>query len=80
MKCVFLRNLRGAFPVNLMCRTLGVVSSGFYAWMKRPESPRSLENRLGEGAVKFVPRNSRKTCGSPRIHAELNEAAHMEQF
>jgi|GEM_PF-3143007 len=80
MKCVLVRNLRGTFPVNLMCRTLGVVSSGFYAGMKRPESPQSRENRLGEGAIKFVPRNSRKTCGRPRIDAELNEAAHMEQF
>ena len=39
MKYVFVRNLRGAFPVDLMCRTLGVVSSGFYDWLKRPESP-----------------------------------------
>lgn len=23
MKCVFVRNLRGTFPVDLMCRTLG---------------------------------------------------------
>jgi len=45
MKYVFVRNHRGAFPVDLMCRTLEVGSSGFYAWLKRPESPRSLENR-----------------------------------
>ena len=45
MKYVFIRNHRGAFPVDLMCRTLEVGSSGFYAWLNRPESPRSRENR-----------------------------------
>ena len=45
MKYVFIRDHRGAFPVDLMCRSLGVGNSGFYAWLKRPESPRSLENR-----------------------------------
>ena len=38
MKYVFVRDHRGAFPVDLMCRTLEVGSSGFYAWLKRPES------------------------------------------
>ena len=45
MKYIFVRDHRGAFPVDLMCKTLGVGSSGFYTWLKRPESPRSLENR-----------------------------------
>ena len=37
MKYVFVRDHLGAFPVDLMCRTLEVGSSGFYAWLKRPE-------------------------------------------
>ena len=45
MKYAFIRDHRGAFPVHLMCRTLGVGSSGFYAWLNRPESPRTRENR-----------------------------------
>ena len=44
MKYVFIRDHRGVFPVDLMCRSLGVVSSGFYALLKRPESPRRREN------------------------------------
>ena len=43
MKYVFIRDHRGAFPVDLMCRTLEVGSSGFYAWLNRPESPRNRE-------------------------------------
>ena len=45
MKYVFVRNHRGAFPVDLMCQTLEVGSSGFYAWLNRPESPRNRENQ-----------------------------------
>jgi putative transposase len=73
MKYVFVRDHRGSFPADLMCRTLGVGSSGFYAWLKRPESPRSRENRRLLMEIKVVHQKSRKTYGSPRIHAELNE-------
>jgi hypothetical protein len=45
MKYVFVRDHRGAFSVDLMWQTLGVGSSWFYAWLKRPESPRRRENR-----------------------------------
>ena len=44
MKYTFIRDHRGSFPVSLMCQ-MEVGNSGFYAWLKRPESPRSLENR-----------------------------------
>jgi putative transposase len=76
MKYVFIRDNRGAFPVSSMCRTLGVGSSGFYGWLKRPESPGSLENRRLLMEIKMVHQKSRKTYGSPRIHAELNESGH----
>jgi hypothetical protein len=45
MKYTFIRDHRGSFPASLMCQTLEVDNSGFYAWLKRPESPRSLESR-----------------------------------
>lgn len=73
MKYVFIRDHREAFPVGLMCQTLEVGSSGFYAWLKRPESPRSQENRRLLMEVKVAHQKSRKTYGSPRIHAELND-------
>jgi len=76
MRYVFIRDHRGAFPVGLMCRTLGVGSSGFYAWLKRSESPRNQENRRLLMEIKVVHEKSRKTYGSPRIHAELNENGH----
>ena len=76
MKYVFVRNHRGAFPVDLMCRTLEVGSSGFYDWLNRPESPRNRENQQLLMEIKAVHKRSRTTYGSPRIHAQLNESGH----
>jgi putative transposase len=76
MKYVFIRDHRGAFPVDLMCRSLGVGSSGFYAWLKRPESPCRRDNLRLLTEIKAVYRKSRKNYGSPRIYAELNETGH----
>ena len=72
MKYVFIRDHREAFPVGLMCQTLEVGSSGFHAWLKRPESPRSQENRRLLMEIKVAHQKNRKAYGSPRIHAELN--------
>jgi hypothetical protein len=44
MKYTFMRDHRGVFTVDMMCRSLGVGSSGFYAWLKLPESPRRRDN------------------------------------
>jgi len=73
MKYVFIRDHREAFPVSLTCQALGVGSSGFYAWLKRPESPRNRKNQRLLMEIKVLHQKSRKTYGSPRIHAELIE-------
>jgi putative transposase len=38
MKCRAIRAHAGRFPVRLMCRTLAVSPSSYYAWAIRPES------------------------------------------
>ena len=76
MKYVFIRGHREAFPVSSMCRTLGVSNSGYYAWLKCSESPRCQKNRRLLVEIKAIHQKSRKTYGSPRIHAELNASGH----
>jgi putative transposase len=55
----------------VICRILGVSPSGFYAWRVRPESSRSREDRRLKVQVTEAHERSRRTYGSPRIHAEL---------
>ena len=55
----------------MMCKQLGVSRSGFYAWLDRPESEHSRKDRALVVAIRGAHAASRKTYGSPRIHAEL---------
>ena len=54
-----------------MCYCLKVSNSGYYAWLKRPQSKRSRENALLLHEIRIVHRRSRKNYGSPRVAKEL---------
>ena len=45
MKFTFIREHDEEFPIRRMCRVLEVSRSGYYAWLKRPESRRSRKDR-----------------------------------
>jgi putative transposase len=76
MKFRFIRDHREDFPVRLMCRVLDVSSSGFYDWLERPESPRAVENRALVAKIQAIHGDSRRTYGSPRVHASLQDAGY----
>ena len=71
MRFAFVDAEKANWPVRSMCRLLGVSTAGDYAWRTRPESARARRDRqLGvEVEESFV--RSRRTYGSPRIHADL---------
>lgn len=57
--------------MRTMCKVLDVSESGYYAWLKRPESARLKENlRIGD-KVQMVFAQSKKRYGSIRITKEL---------
>ena len=60
-----------SFPVQFMCRMLGVSRSGYYAWKSRPPSRRSRQNAALTAKIHEIHQRSRQTYGSPRVHAEL---------
>ena len=60
--------------VATMARVLGVSPSGYYAWRKRPLSPRARTDVELTAQIEAAHRESRGTYGAPRIHADL--AAH----
>jgi putative transposase len=53
------------------CRVLGVSRSGYYDWLGRPASTRAQENELLLKHIEKIHDDSRRTYGSPRVHAEL---------
>ncbi|GJE12085.1 IS3 family transposase ISMdi5 [Methylobacterium longum] len=59
------------WPVRLMCRVLGVSSSGFYGWRSRPESDRSASSRQLLDNVRRIHAADHRRYGAPRVHAAL---------
>ena len=62
---------RDHYPVRMMCRLLRVSPSGYYAWRRRPESPRITSDRHLMAEIRRVHQDSNGVYGSPRVHAEL---------
>ena len=71
MKFGFVAKHRGAWPVNLMCEALGVSRSGYYAWLGRPRSRRSLADESLGGHVRQSFVASDRTYGARRVWHDL---------
>jgi transposase InsO family protein len=54
-----------------MCAMLGISKSSYYAWRKRKPSQREHHMEILLGRIRKIYKLSRKTYGSPRVHAEL---------
>ncbi len=50
---------------------MNVSRSGYHTWENKPPSERSKQNKQLLAKIKAVHKDSRKTYGYPRIHAEL---------
>jgi putative transposase len=57
--------------VAMLCRVLGVSTSGYYAWRTRRPSTRAQEDAVLTERISVIHQQSRETYGAPRIHAEL---------
>ena len=73
MRFEFVAKHRGAWPVNLMCEALGVSRSGFYAWLVRPRSQRSLDDEVLGAQVRHSFIGSDRTYGARRVWRDVLE-------
>ena len=67
----FIQAEKAQHHVRTLCRALGVSRSGFYAWSRRPPSFHALEDERLTRTIRRIHESSRRTYGSPRVHAEL---------
>jgi transposase InsO family protein len=65
--------MRGEYELLLLCETLGVSRSGYYAWAKR-RSARAQANERLLGQIQTIHAQSRATYGSPRVTQSLRLA------
>ena len=54
-----------------LCRVVGVSASGFYAWLRRGSEDRARDDGNLARRIAAIFAASRRTYGSPRVHAEL---------
>jgi transposase InsO family protein len=70
----FIQTEKATYPVRVLCRTLQVSASGFYAWCQRDRSNRAKKDAALRVQILAAHAASNKTYGSPRIHEELTTA------
>jgi putative transposase len=59
------------YPVEVLCKVLGVSRSGFYKWLGRCPSKRSVRREKLLMEIKTVHKESHGNYGSPRVHEQL---------
>jgi transposase InsO family protein len=70
----FVEREKANHAIALLCRVLGVSSSGYYAWRTRRPSRRAQEDCALIDRIMTIHERSRATYGAPRVHAELAAA------
>jgi len=71
MKFKFMQEHEKEFSVERMSKVFRVSRSGYYRFIHAEPSRRSKENEELLMRIKIIHEESRKTYGSPRVHAEL---------
>lgn len=61
-------------PIQLLCQTLGVSRTGYYAHRQKLHRPRRQQDQRLVAQITPIFQESRRTYGSPRIHATLRRA------
>lgn len=62
---------QAVLPVRSLCRVLKVSPSGYYEWLERPPSRRSIDDAVLVERIRQVHAESDGTYGRPRVRAEL---------
>jgi transposase InsO family protein len=66
-----IKDHKDTFPIEVLCETLEVGTSGYYLWAKRQESQRKKRRAELAEKIRMVHAQNRKVYGSPRVHQEL---------
>jgi putative transposase len=67
----FVEREKANHSIVMLCRVLGVSTSGYYAWRTHTPSARTQEDATLTEQIKTIHAQSRQTYGAPRVHAEL---------
>lgn len=63
--------MRSQYSISILCRSFDVSPSGYYDWLKRPESPRQREEERLELEITASHKRTRETYGPERLQEDL---------
>lgn len=66
-----IKELRGEYPLAVLCRVLGVSRSGYQAWLTRAPSKRACAYERLKLAAQAAHHRTRQTYGASRLQREL---------
>jgi len=75
----FIEEHQEQWPVRWLCQTLEVSPAGYYAWRQAPRRPPQQRRDTLVVEIRAVHAEFKARYGSPRIHAEWDNAP-MESF
>jgi putative transposase len=70
----YIKTNQHRYNIRLMCRLLGVARSGYYDWLKKPESDRAIEDKRLLRLIRASFAASQGVYGAPRVFLDLREA------
>lgn len=73
-KYEFIKANQRKYNAMMMCRQLGVARSGYYDWLKKPESDRAIEDKRLLRLIRASFSASQGVYGAPRVFLDLREA------
>lgn len=74
MKYAFIREHRGEFRIVRMCGVLQVSRSGFYGWLTRPASARTVADRVLAVRIAALHHQTRRVYGAVKLWRALQDA------
>jgi transposase InsO family protein len=72
VKFAFIKEHLRPYRLEIVCEVLEVSRSGYYAWLKRPDSARAKRRQELAVKVKAIHQENRGVYGSPRVHQALS--------
>ena len=73
-KYEFIKANQSDYDTRMMCRLLGIARSGYYAWLRKPNSDRELEDKRLLRLIRVSFEASHGVYGAPRVFLDLREA------
>ena len=73
MRYAFINDHKTHYAVNLLCDVMQVSRRGFYSWLTRPASKRTLENKALTALIREIFEANRRVYGAPRIYQVLRD-------